>query len=121
MASKIFNDSKKNNKSSVTMQYVVKLLRQVIQDIKSGECGESELVDALIRFNPETKGYIKDDMFLNYDEAGQFLGLGWNRNRLNDLCKLYGIKNHKFNNAHIGFSKREIEKLKEILDNKKSK
>lgn len=118
MASKIFNESKKANKNSPTMKYIITLLKQVIKDIRDGKCSEEELVEALMRFNPETRGYVREDMYLNYDEAGKMLGFGWNRNKLNDLCKLYGIKNHRFNNAHIGFDKREIEKLQEILKKK---
>lgn len=119
MASKILNESKGVNKNSPTMKYIITLLKQVIKDVKSGQCSEEELVAALMKFNPETKGYIREDMYVNYDEAGKILGFGWNRNKLNDLCKLYGIKNHKFNNAHIGFDKREIEKLKVFLSEKK--
>lgn len=121
MASKIFSESKKINKNSSTMKYVITLLKQVIKDIRSGECSEEELVEAVMRFNPETRNYIREDMFMNYDEAGKYLGFGWNRNKLNDLCKLYGIKNHRFNNARIGFKTREIEKLKDILEQKKKK
>ena len=91
------------------------LLKQVIRDIRSGTCSEEELVAALVKFNPETNGYIREDMFMNYDEAGKALGLGWNRNKLNDLCKLHGVVNHKFNNAPIGFKTKEIERLKDFI------
>lgn len=115
MAANIYSKTKKANKNSPTMKYVISLLKQVIRDIRNGTCSEEELVAALVKFNPETNGYIREDMFMNYDEAGKALGLGWNRNRLNDLCKLHGIVNHKFNNAHIGFKTKEIERLKDFM------
>ena len=62
-----------------------------------------------------TKGYIKEGDYMNYDEAGRALGIGWNRTRLNNLCKKYHIVNHTFNNAHIGFSAKEIHRLREII------
>lgn len=119
MATNIYSRTKKANKNSPTMKYVITLLKQVIKDIRSGACSEEELVAALVKFNPETNGYIREDMFMNYDEACVELKIGWNRNKLNDLCKLYGIKNHKFNNAPIGFRADEIKRLKPIIDKKK--
>lgn len=115
MARNIYSKTKKANKNSPTMNYIISLLKQVIRDIRSGTCSEEELVAALVKFNPETNGYIREDMFMNYDEAGKALGLGWNRNKLNDLCKLHGVANHKFNNAHIGFKTKEIERLKDFI------
>lgn len=115
MAKNIYSKTKKANKNSPTMKYVISLLKQVIRDIRNGECSEDELVAALVKFNPETNGYICEGMFMNYDEAGKALGLGWNRNKLSNLCKLYGIENHKFNNSHIGFKAKEIERLKEFI------
>ena len=107
--------AKARNKKSPTMKYAIHLLKGVIKDIANGECTEEELTDALSRFNPENRGYIKEEDFVNYDDACKILGIGWNRNKLNNLCKKYGIVNHKFNNAHIGFAKSDIMKLKIII------
>lgn len=101
------------------MCYAINLLRQAIKDIKSGECSDEDIAAALVTFNPETRGYIKEDEFVNYDEACKLLGIGWNRNRLNNLCKKYGVRNHTFNNAHIGFRKREIIALRAVVDKEK--
>lgn len=106
---------KKLNKQSPTMKYAIKLLQQVIKDIKDGECNEQELAEALVRFNPETNGYFKEEDFVNYDEVGDLLHLGWNRNRINELCKRHKIQNKQFNNMHIGFSRKEILRLKDKL------
>lgn len=107
--------SKKINKKSLIMQYAIKLLKEVIKDIQSGECSEEEVTELLAKINPENKGYFKEDDFVNYDEAGNMLHLGWNRNRLNHLCKVHKIENFKINNQKVGFKRKEILKLKQIL------
>jgi hypothetical protein len=116
--SKIQDITKKANKNSVIMKYAISLMKQITADIRAGVCSEEELTDALSKFHPEVKGYIREDMFMNYDEACKTLGIGWNRNKLNDLCKLHGIKNHKFNNAPIGFKADEIKRLIPIVKKK---
>ena len=61
-------------------------------------------------------GYIKEDDFINYDEAGVLLGVRWDRRKLNNLCKEHNIINEKFNNQHIGFRKKDILRLKQLLE-----
>ena len=45
------------------------------------------------------------------DKALRILGMKTNRQKLNELCKANGIKNVRFNNAYIGFPRKEIEAL----------
>ena len=106
----------KANKKSPTMNYAITLLKQVIEDIKSGKCSEQELTDALSKFHPESNGYFKEEDFVNYDEAGLLLGVRWDRRKLNNLCKEHNIVNQKVNNLHIGFRKKDILRLKQLLE-----
>lgn len=106
---------KEENENSPIMQYAIKLLHSIIENIKSGECSEKELIDSLYQFNPEKNGYFREDEFVNYDEAGQLLHLGWNRQKLNDLCKKNGIKTVKIKNRPVGFHRKDILKLKQLL------
>ena len=87
-----------------------KLKEQVMTD-----CSDEEITDALAKFNPERHGYFKESDFMNYDQALAYLHLGQNRTRLNELCKEYGIKCCHFNNAPIGFPKKDIVRLGEVL------
>ena len=103
--------SKKINKKSLIMQYAIKLLKEVIKDIQSGECSEEEVTELLAKINPENKGYISPDDLLDYDKAGDLLHIGKIRNRLNTLCKTYNIDNVRL----MGFRKTELLKLKQIL------
>lgn len=97
-----------------------KLREQIVTD-----CNDDEVTASLSKFNPERHGYVKEDDFVNYDEALKILHLSNNRTKLNELCKEYGIKNVKFNNAAIGFPRKDIERLAEIfkeeIENRKKK
>lgn len=104
-----------NEKLSMIKRIVIGLLDKVKQQVIDGECTDEELTDALTKFHPQAHGYVKEDDFVNYDQALKILGLSNNRTKLHNLCKAYGIKNVKFNNASIGFPKKDIERLAEVL------
>ena len=87
------------------------LKEQIITD-----CNDDDISRAMVKFNPANNGYFKEEDFVNYDEALHILHLSSNRSKLNLLCKRYGIKNVRFNNACVGFPRKEIEKLAEILN-----
>lgn len=87
-----------------------KLKEQIMTD-----CTDEEITEALAKFNPECHGYVKESDFMNYDQALEYLHLGQNRTKLNELCKSYGIKCTRFNNASIGFPKKDIVRLGEIF------
>lgn len=87
-----------------------KLKEQIMTD-----CTDEEITEALAKFNPERHGYVKESDFMNYDQALEYLHLGQNRTKLNELCKSYGIKCVRFNNAPIGFPRKDIVRLGEIF------
>lgn len=106
---------KEENEKSEIMQYTINLLKGIIEDIQNGQCGEKEVINALNKINIPDKNAFKEDDFVNYDEIGRILCLGWNRKKINELCKKHNIKVVRFRNRPIGFRKIEILKLKEIL------
>lgn len=87
-----------------------KLKEQVLND-----CDEQEIVNTMAKFNPETNGYFKQDDFVTADKAMRMLHLGQNRNKFFELTKEYGIENHKISNQNVGFLRKEIERLSELL------
>ena len=101
------------------------LLVDKLRDMIMTDCSDEEIATSLVKFNPETYGYVKEDDFVNYDEALKMLHLSNNRAKLNDLCKFYKIKNIRFNNMPIGFPKKDIEmlarKIQEEYEKKKAK
>lgn len=87
-----------------------KLKEQVLND-----CDEQEIVNTMAKFNPEANGYFKQDDFVTADKAMRMLHLGQNRNKFFELTKEYGIENHKISNQNVGFLRKDIERLSELL------
>lgn len=87
-----------------------RLKEQVLND-----CDEQEIVNTMAKFNPESNGYFKQDDFVTADKAMRMLHLGQNRNKFFELTKEYGIENHKISNQNVGFLRRDIERLSELL------
>lgn len=85
------------------------------------ECTDDEITQNMARMHPDLRGTYREEDYVSYDKALKRLGMKHNRNKLSALAKQYGIKNHTFNNAHIGFHKDDIAKLKCILNEEKLK
>ena len=103
---------------SLKKQYVWRLCKQVLRDLKSGECTEEQIDDLIAKTEPRTKGYFREEDFVTADGAMKILGFGSNRNRFFDLIKVYKIEAHTFNGMKIGYKKDEIYRLSEMLARK---
>lgn len=104
---------------SLKKQYVWKLCKQLLRDLKNGECTEEEIDDLIARTEPRSRGYFREEDFVTADEAMKILCLGQNRNRFFDLIKVYKIESQTFNGVKIGYRREEIHKLKERLAKEK--
>ena len=104
---------------SLKKQYVWKLCKQILRDLKNGECTEEEIDDLIARTEPRSRGYFREEDFVTADEAMRILCLGQNRNRFFDLIKVYKIESQTFNGVKIGYKREEIHKLKERLAKEK--
>lgn len=100
---------------SLKKQYVWKLCKQILRDLKNGECTEEEIDDLISKTEPRSRGYFREEDFVTADEAMKILCLGQNRNRFFDLLKVYKIQAQTFNGVKIGYKREEIHKLKERL------
>lgn len=101
---------------SLKKQYVWKLCKQILRDLKNGECTEEEIDDLISKTEPRSRGYFREEDFVTADEAMKILCLGKNRNRFFDLIKAYKVEAKTFNGVKIGYRKEEICKLKEKLE-----
>lgn len=104
---------------SLKKQYAWKLCKQILRDLKNGECTEEEIDDLVARTEPRSRGYFREEDFVTADEAMKILCLGQNRNRFFDLIKVYKIESQTFNGVKIGYRREEIHKLKERLAKEK--
>ena len=100
---------------SLKKQHVWKLCKQILRDLKNGECTEEEMDDLISKTEPRSRGYFREEDFATADEAMKILCLGQNRNRFFDLLKVYKIQAQTFNGVKIGYRREEIHKLKERL------
>ena len=104
---------------SLKKQYAWKLCKQLLRDLKSGECTDDEIDDLISKTEPRSRGYFREEDFVTADEAMRILRLGQNRNRFFDLIKVYKIESQTFNGVKIGYRREEIHKLKERLAKEK--
>lgn len=109
------------NKLSPTMKYAIVVLKNAIKDIINGECSEEDVVDMLAKMHPERHEYIKPSDNVNYDQAMHEMPFGYNRNKLSNLAKKYGVKNKRVNNMPIGFNIKEIKLLAQKAKEEDSK
>lgn len=100
---------------SLKKQYVWKLCKQILRDLKNGECTEEQIDDLIAKTEPRSRGFFREEDFVTADEAMKILHLGKNRKKFFDLIKVYKIEAQTFNGMKIGYRKEEIYKLKERL------
>lgn len=100
---------------SLKKQYAWKLCKQLLRDLKSGECTDEQIDDLISKTEPRSRGYFREEDFVTADEAMKILCLGKNRNRFFDLIKVYKIESQTFNGVKIGYRREEIYKLNEQL------
>lgn len=79
------------------------------------DCSDEEVAKSMVKFHPETNGYFKQDDFVTADKAMRMLHLGQNRNKFFQLTKEYGIENHKISNQNVGYLRKDIERLCDVL------
>lgn len=103
-------------KQSVTVKMALLLVDNVREMLVDGRISEEDVTSffASIQLSANNEYYNPKD-YCNYDEACKILKIGYNRNKLNKLCKEHGIVNVKIKNRPLGFKKTEIERLKEII------
>ena len=100
---------------SMVKQIALQMLDKIRERIISDNCSDEQITQTLVTFHPERHGYFKQDDFVTADGAMKILHLGCNRSKFFALTKEYGIENHKISNQNIGFLRKDIERLSEIL------
>ena len=100
---------------SLKKQYAWKLCKQLLRDLKSGDCTDEQIDDLISKTEPRSRGYFREEDFVTADEAMKILRLGQNRNKFFELLKVYKIQSQTFNGVKIGYRREEIHKLGEKL------
>jgi hypothetical protein len=95
---------------SITKQYIWKLCKQILKDLKSGECTEEQANNIMSNINAEKSGYINPDDYLSSENAMKYLGV--HRNQFFSLVKEYDIQCKKINGHPIGYYKKDLQRIR---------
>lgn len=107
-----------NTELSATKRMAIAALDFVKERIIKGDCSDEEINNNMSRINCEAnKDYINKHDYVNVDQAMKILGLGYNRNKFFQIAKQFGLENYTINNQHIGYNRKEIEKVACVLKN----
>lgn len=112
MSEAIINDYKKFGMvKKMALEFLDSLKERVMND-----CDEQEILDTMAKYHPSVnKDYFNPKDYCNYDEACKILHLSSNRAKLRQLCDEYGIECVYVKNRPLGFPKKDIERLAELL------
>ena len=96
---------------SLKKQYLWKLCKQILKDLKNGECTEEQIEEVVASTEPRKHGYFREEDYVTADQAMKILRLGQNRNKFFDLIQTYKIESQTFNGVKIGYRRSEIYEL----------
>ena len=102
---------------SLQGQYVWRLCKQVMRDLKDGKCTDEEINRIVSNIDADKNGYIHPDDFLPAEKAIKELGV--HRNLFFTLIKEHNIQCKKINGHSIGYHKNDIQRLRNHLKESK--
>lgn len=100
---------------SIKGKYVINLCKQLIKDIKDGECSDDDLAEVISDTEMKMFGYVNENDYISAERAMKELGLGKNRNKFFDIIRKNGIKCKRINNQPVGYNRKDIERVKKKL------
>lgn len=101
---------------SLKKQYVWKLCKQILKDLKDGSCTDEQIDQLVATIDARQNGYINPEDYMSADKAMVMLGV--HRNQFFSLVKEHDIQCKKINGHPIGYYKGDINLLKNILKKK---
>lgn len=101
---------------SIEGQYAWRLCKQVMRDLKDGNCTDEDIHRIVAGADADKHGYIHPDDFLPAEKAMKELGV--HRNQFFALIKEYNIQCKKINGHSIGYHKKDIQRLRNALKGK---
>lgn len=101
---------------SLQGQYVWRLCKQVMRDLKDGKCTDEEINRIVSNIDADKNGYIHPDDYLPAEKAMKELRV--HRNQFFALTKEHNIQCKKINGHSIGYHKNDIQRLRNTLKEK---
>lgn len=102
---------------SLQGQYVWRLCKQVMRDLKDGKCTDEEINRIVSNIDADKNGYIHPDDYLPAEKAMKELRV--HRNQFFALTKEHNIQCKKINGHSIGYHKNDIQRLRNHLKESK--
>lgn len=102
-------------------EHLLNLIDNIHQNIRNkiinNDCDEKDINNALVAFHPSVnKEYFNPKDFCNYDEACKILHISLtNRVKLKSICKQYGVECVYVKNRPLGFPRKDIERIAELM------
>ena len=101
---------------SLKKQYVWKFCKQILRDLKNGECTDEQIDELVAGIEPHKHGYFKEEDFVNSDQAMRMLQLGQNRTLFFNLLRTYKVEAQTFKGKKIGYLRSDIVRINNILN-----
>ena len=101
---------------SLKKQYVWKFCKQILRDLKNGECTDEQIDEIVAGIEPHKHGYFREEDFVNSDQAMNMLQLGQNRNLFFTIIKTYKVEARTFKGKKIGYLKSDIVRVNNLLN-----
>lgn len=102
---------------SIEGQYAWRLCKQVMRDLRDGNCSDEQIHRIVAGVDADKHGYIHPDDYLPAEKAIKELGV--HRNLFFALIKEHNIQCKKINGHPIGYHKDDIQRLRNILNKNK--
>ena len=102
---------------SLQGQYVWRLCKQVMRDLKDGKCTDEDINRIVSNIDADKNGYIHPDDYLPAEKAMKELRV--HRNQFFALTKEHNIQCKKINGHSIGYHKNDIQRLRNHLKESK--
>jgi hypothetical protein len=102
---------------SATRMLAIKTLDFIKECIINGDCSDEELQENMARMSiSSANGYINKNDYINVEQAMSIVGTK-NRTKFFELMRKHGVVNQTLNNQHIGYLRKEVERVSCLLKN----
>ncbi len=98
---------------SIKQQYAWKVCRQIMKDLKLGNCTDEQINSIIVHNQAESMGYINPEDYYPAEKAMKFLRV--HRNQFFELIKIHKIQCKKINGHPIGYYRGDLERLNKII------
>ena len=98
---------------SLQGQYVWKLCKQILRDLKNGECADEDIDRIIAGINAHKNGYINPEDYYPVEKAMKIMKV--HRNEFFSLVKVAKVECRKINGHSIGYHKDDVQRMINLI------